>query len=372
MAAHARCDERSCTDRGRQPSMSKENQSHSHWHRRCVRLVRWCGIGFQPVGLNSKAGSAEASATNLYENAKEWIDIDTKGTLSDFAYASVDLRLKRVCRLLPLAASHAKDDIEHVHQLRIATRQAFAALDTFEMLLVKKDKTWLRKQMKEIRSAAGGARDLDVMLNRFQGPDNASPRYLVRFLRKQRKAAQRPLIKLDARLNRRTEFEVRIAKCLSVAATASDDQVLALAIERMREAVQSFVLSRPKAAHDVAALHHLRVQAKQLRYTLEIFSELGCTGFMTELYPLICEVQQQLGKLNDHVVAASRLTQLACKAEAKKCAALLNKLSEKEETKARKIGKRFLRWWTDERSARVKAAFDECSSAMDASQAVTP
>ena len=223
-----------------------------------------------------------------------------------------------------------------------------------------------------IRKAAGDARDLDVMLNRFQDSKVAGRRRIVRFLRKKRRNAQIPLVKLNVRLNRHSQFEGRAAQCLNEAVPASDHQVSTWTIERIQRLAQSFVRSRPRDDRDVAAFHRLRVQAKHLRYTLELLSKLGSTRFMPDLYPLICEVQQQLGKLNDHVVAASRLSQLACEVKSRKCASLLSRLSEKEDIKARKSGNRFLRWWTDDRAARVKVLFDDCSSTADASEAMTP
>ncbi len=287
--------------------------------------------------------------------------MNLKQSLSSLARASIDERLRRVFLLLPLAATKAKDDIEYVHQLRIATRQALAALDTFEKLMEEKDRAWLRKRMKMIRAAAGDARDLDVMLTRFRDSKVPGRRSLVRFLHKKRRDAQKPLVKLSVRLNHYSEFEARAVKCLNAALSASDHQVSTWAIERIQELVQSFVQSRPRDPRDAVAFHHFRVQAKKLRYALELFSELGSTRFVTDLCPRIRRVQQQLGELNDHVVAANRLAQLSYDAKSKRCAELLSKLSVKEHKKAKSSGKRFLRWWTDERSAQVKTAFDDSS-----------
>ena len=41
-------------------------------------------------------------------------------------------RMKRVGKYLQLAATGPEKDIEHVHQLRVATRRAMAAMDGFE------------------------------------------------------------------------------------------------------------------------------------------------------------------------------------------------------------------------------------------------
>src|SRR5260221_3966301 len=69
---------------------------------------------------------------------------------------------------LPLAAEHSHEDIESVHQLRVATRRAAAALRMFEMCMPEKRAKTAKKQLRRLRRAAGAARDWDVfskMLN---------------------------------------------------------------------------------------------------------------------------------------------------------------------------------------------------------------
>src|SRR5690349_18746433 len=74
------------------------------------------------------------------------------------------VRLQPVFEQLPLAALEADKDIEHVHQLRVATRRAEAALRIFRSCLP--GKTWrkARRHLRKVRRAAGAARDWDVFL----------------------------------------------------------------------------------------------------------------------------------------------------------------------------------------------------------------
>ena len=56
---------------------------------------------------------------------------------------------------LPLALQQAVKDVEHVHQLRVATRRARAALDIFADCLPDGAFTAAKKQLRKIRRAAG-------------------------------------------------------------------------------------------------------------------------------------------------------------------------------------------------------------------------
>src|SRR5579875_445888 len=87
----------------------------------------------------------------------------------------VFVRLQVVQDYLPRAALEADKDIEYVHQLRVGTRRADAALRIFATCLPKKTYRKARRRLKKIRRAAGAARDWDVfladLLTREQGAD---------------------------------------------------------------------------------------------------------------------------------------------------------------------------------------------------------
>src|SRR5262245_16207437 len=54
------------------------------------------------------------------------------------------------------------NDPENVHQLRVATRRASAAVDIFGDLLPKRLFRRLKKRLRQLRRSAGAARDWDV------------------------------------------------------------------------------------------------------------------------------------------------------------------------------------------------------------------
>src|SRR5438132_5572089 len=95
----------------------------------------------------------------------KWIpDLKAETPVADAARHTLTLRLEVVREYLPLALHEADKDPEHVHQLRVGTRRARAALDIFALCLPQKAYKSARKLLRRLRRAAGEARDWDVFL----------------------------------------------------------------------------------------------------------------------------------------------------------------------------------------------------------------
>src|ERR1700724_2804960 len=73
-------------------------------------------------------------------------------------------RFQVVHRYLTLAVNDSAQDTEYVHQLRVGTRRAGAALRLFAVCLPEKVHRKARRFLRRIRRAAGAARDWDVFL----------------------------------------------------------------------------------------------------------------------------------------------------------------------------------------------------------------
>src|SRR3954470_19745556 len=95
----------------------------------------------------------------------KWIS-DLHGGMPVHAAARrvLEVRLGVVRDRLPWAVHHADEDDEHVHQLRVGTRRAGAALRIFADSLPGKLHKRTRKALRQVRRAAGAARDWDVFL----------------------------------------------------------------------------------------------------------------------------------------------------------------------------------------------------------------
>src|SRR5579871_1164918 len=95
----------------------------------------------------------------------KWIsDLKPDTPLAEAARHVLFVRLQVVRDYLPRAALESDKDIEYVHQLRVGTRRADAALRIFADCLPKKSYRKARRRLKRIRRAAGAARDWDVFL----------------------------------------------------------------------------------------------------------------------------------------------------------------------------------------------------------------
>src|SRR5437870_2343843 len=77
------------------------------------------------------------------------------------------VRLEVVRDHLPRVIHEAERDPEHVHQLRVGTRRADAALRIFRPCLPEKVYRAARRRLRRLRRAAGEARDWDVFLLRL-------------------------------------------------------------------------------------------------------------------------------------------------------------------------------------------------------------
>src|SRR5512144_1897709 len=86
----------------------------------------------------------------------------------DVAVRTMRNRLDAVLHYLTLAAETEDKDGEHVHQLRVWSRRAVAALDLYRDWMPRRRRKWVRKHLKQIRRAAGGTRDCDVLIQRLQ------------------------------------------------------------------------------------------------------------------------------------------------------------------------------------------------------------
>ena len=80
--------------------------------------------------------------------------LDPEGPIVDIARIVLETRLKAVEMLLPLAAERAEEDEEYIHQLRVATRRADAALRTFHPFIGKKTCRQVRRCLRRIRRAS--------------------------------------------------------------------------------------------------------------------------------------------------------------------------------------------------------------------------
>ena len=107
---------------------------------------------------------------------------------------------------------------------------------------------------------------------------------------------------------------------------------------------------------NVKALHSFRIAGKRLRYAMELFAAAFPPAFREELYPLVEELQEKLGEINDHASAAARLEQWQAELPPPAAASAL-RLRRAERRALSRCRQAFFAWWTKQRAGDLKKRF---------------
>lgn len=217
------------------------------------------------------------------------------------------------------------EDIEALHDMRVATRRLRAAMATFRPFLTPRMLAF-RDEFGVVARALGEVRDLDVQLERMDEWRQAFPpdrAHLLdgieALLRKRRVAARRRMLQvLDSR--RYDRLCERFAKALRSGPPRSfapgRTPVLAVApdlVERRYRKVRKLG-DRIRKSSPPEAYHLLRIEAKKLRYALEFVGN-GIYGRPAlEFSQRVTALQDLLGLHQDAYVAIDMLEELAASA----------------------------------------------------------
>lgn len=222
-------------------------------------------------------------------------------------------RLHTVREHLHPAAERASETIEHVHQLRVATRRAAAALRVFRDLVPRKDARRTKALLRSIRRAAGEARDWDVFAEILdestvlaEPTGQAAKDYLLGYATGHRAVAQHLLQLVVAE---RTEQLAKTTIELPIGLVEDDDAepLGSLAEGALTELFETFDAMLDSGPKTIAELHQLRIDAKRIRYAMEIFAGCFAPPFRDVLYPAIEDLQSILGTIQDGHVLTARL-----------------------------------------------------------------
>lgn len=299
----------------------------------------------------------------------KWIeDTYPQEPLQEAAHRALRGRLNLVWHYLLLAGVKGHDDVENVHQLRVSSRRATAAMQTFEALLPPQRAKWISKQLKRIRRAAGTARDLDVLTARLerlaeQQPDGPYAR-LQGWASQERLQAQKPLKKIRRKVVRKgfprhQRGLLKRVRLRSDADKLARPDLLYAGRNALRPLVDEFFRAAEGNLNDDAALHALRIQGKHLRYAMEIFSGAFGPQLRNDIYPRIEALQEQLGEINDHVTAQQHLRDWLEQTDESAHLEALEQMIAQEQDALRDSRRKFLDSWTSERSGDLRRRFAE-------------
>jgi len=240
-----------------------------------------------------------------------------------------------------IAGVRAAEDIEYIHRMRVASRRLRAALPIFRPCFSKKQYLRWMHGITTITRALGEARDADVQIAfltkyrkrrlaawKSRHADNPQPEpmepaiaYLLQELREDRKAHQEHVNAALAALEKsgvtgemHAVFSMQSAAFRKTPVQALARGVPAMAafrIERRLEAMRTF---EPWVMQeDAVAEHHaMRIAAKKLRYTIEIFGPVYRLG-LHRFHARVKMVQEILGDLHDCDVWIDQVTRLLLK-----------------------------------------------------------
>jgi CHAD domain-containing protein len=278
--------------------------------------------------------------------------------LADAARRVLSVRLAVVRDYLGLALREHSKDTEHVHQLRVGTRRAGAALSIFVACLPERVYRRARKQLRRIRRAAGAARDWDVFLLELAAAGKRRPArqragldFLTGYALGQREAAQGALETANPAYP--FAFERLVAQVLHAVHTPVGEP--AMLVELARPILGNLLRQLEDAAArdlgDYDNLHQVRIAGKRLRYAMEVFADCFAPAFKECYYPAVVEMQEILGRANDSHVARRRLGGLADRLQQmlpaawKRYRGKIEELLHFHEQRLPEERQRFEEWW---------------------------
>jgi triphosphatase len=224
------------------------------------------------------------------------------------------------------------DDIEGVHQMRVATRRMRSCLNVFRPLIPKEVSGQLDRRIKWLTDALGPARDWDVFIAETLQPltthfsEHGGLAELLAAAKVRREEAYRHaqaeirspeytrlLLGIGAWIERRDWREVvgpeRLAM-LDGSVRSFAAKVMAKRHRQVRKRGDQF------ARLTIDERHELRILCKKLRYATEFFAELWGRKVAKPYIRSLSRLQDTLGVLNDAAVAHQLIEQLGAAARA--------------------------------------------------------
>lgn len=291
----------------------------------------------------------------------KWIDsIPAGGRVSDAARVSLEARLATVAYWLPLAARQIDDDIEKVHQLRVATRRALAALKLYREWLPRKGAQWLTRRLKKIRRAAGSARDLDVLAEWIRNELDGNSGAVQALVADKRAAAQPRMMAVADQCEAENRFRRMMYGLLTAVRPRGKRQKTQdvsfhnWAEAQLAQAAEGFFAALPNQNSDLSALHQFRIRGKRLRYTLELLASAFGPELRESQYPVVQELQEQLGQINDCVAADARLRRWRRKIDTPADQEVVDRLIACQRMILDESLAKYRAWWTPERSETLR------------------
>jgi triphosphatase len=201
------------------------------------------------------------------------------------------------------------EDLEELHDMRVATRRLRTALKAFRDFLPARAGRYER-DLKYVADALGKVRDLDVQLQSLAVENEEAPG-LAEALRERREESRTAMIRvLDSKRYQKlvSDFAGTIRRGRGpsprVPITEAAPEIVRRRCKSVRKAASRLDEGSPPEEY-----HDLRKKGRRMRYTLEFLREIYGKPFEKEISTLK-SVQDVLGEHQDLVVAGDVLRQL--------------------------------------------------------------
>ncbi len=224
------------------------------------------------------------------------------------------------------AGSRSGEDIEDVHDMRVATRRMRSTLrllgDYFKPKAIKP----FQRQLRKIAQVLGAVRDLDVLIKNvsdFQATLDDDHRAdldsVVAMLEADRTIARRDLIRM---LNKKSfqrfveDYGAFLTKPGKGAVAVETDDAQPYQVRHLLPMLLFEHIANVRAYDQVladaddATLHALRIEFKRLRYAVSIFADVLGTG-ITDFENELKAIQDHLGDLHDIGASEERISEIA-------------------------------------------------------------
>jgi CHAD domain-containing protein len=253
-------------------------------------------------------------------------EVSPSSTMGQLAFAVIRRQLQVLREKEP--GTRLGEDPEELHDMRVATRRLRAALDVFANVLPARARTY-RAELGWLGGVLGEVRDLDVQLEGLLAAAGSSGIWdevlgraghapledLVALLERDRMAARADLLAaLDSvRWERLANGLSTMARQGPLRRSAAGNAAAVIGVPELvvqRHDAVSKAAKRARRSGLVSDFHRLRIRCKRLRYSLE-FSAGLYEGATTRFVRQLAGLQDELGHMQDHEVAATRLAELA-------------------------------------------------------------
>ena len=206
----------------------------------------------------------------------------------------------------------AATDIECIHRMRVASRRLRAAQEFFNICLPGGKAGKFEKAIRLITGSLGKARDLDIQSDSFRKfqilADQAvyQPGYKRLLLRlyQRRNLAQQEVIASVIQINSNPVIN-RVEELLSKFSPLENRKSFSISLRilahnAIMDKLNKFLSYEPfvHSPEKKMELHAMRIAAKKLRYTLEIFAPIF-PGELNNWIKGIRQFQDQLGEIHD-------------------------------------------------------------------------